>query len=300
MKGLICAGGTATRLEELTRVTNKHLLPVGRWPMVYYPLQLLQRVGVTRGAARDRQAARGRLHRPARRRPRAGALDRRAALRARPQLQGAGRARAGSPRSSGWRVTSRAARSSSSASATTSSRTRRPTRSRAGATGRTVFVSEVDDPVNFGVVAYGEDGRRRRHRREGRRRRPALPRAAVAATPSSGSTATRPTCSRSSTRSSRRRAASSRSPTSTAPTRSAASSRVCRVEGWWHDGGKHWGDLADARPADRGDGGEQVIVERFPLTRHEDERGWFSGARRGRARCRSRSARRTSPGRSRA
>ena len=47
MKGLICAGGTATRLEELTRVTNKHLLPVGRWPMVYYPLQLLQRVGVT-------------------------------------------------------------------------------------------------------------------------------------------------------------------------------------------------------------------------------------------------------------
>ena len=46
MKGLICAGGSATRLEELTRVTNKHLLPVGRWPMVYYPLELLQRVGV--------------------------------------------------------------------------------------------------------------------------------------------------------------------------------------------------------------------------------------------------------------
>jgi glucose-1-phosphate thymidylyltransferase len=46
MKGLICAGGTASRLEELTRVTNKHLLPVGRWPMVYYPLQLLQRLGV--------------------------------------------------------------------------------------------------------------------------------------------------------------------------------------------------------------------------------------------------------------
>ena len=46
MKGLICAGGAATRLEELTRVTNKHLLPVGRWPMVYYPLALLQRLGV--------------------------------------------------------------------------------------------------------------------------------------------------------------------------------------------------------------------------------------------------------------
>jgi glucose-1-phosphate thymidylyltransferase len=46
VKGLICAGGAAKRLEELTRVTNKHLLPVGRWPMVYYPLALLQRLGV--------------------------------------------------------------------------------------------------------------------------------------------------------------------------------------------------------------------------------------------------------------
>jgi glucose-1-phosphate thymidylyltransferase len=47
MKGLVCAGGEATRLGELTRVTNKHLLPVGSWPMIYYPLQLLQRAGVT-------------------------------------------------------------------------------------------------------------------------------------------------------------------------------------------------------------------------------------------------------------
>jgi len=46
VKGLICAGGEATRLQELTRVTNKHLLPVGRWPMVYYPLQLLQLAGI--------------------------------------------------------------------------------------------------------------------------------------------------------------------------------------------------------------------------------------------------------------
>jgi len=45
MKGLVCAGGEATRLGELTRVANKHLLPVGRWPMVYYPLQLLERAG---------------------------------------------------------------------------------------------------------------------------------------------------------------------------------------------------------------------------------------------------------------
>lgn len=46
MKGLVCAGGEATRLGELTRATNKHLLPVGSWPMVYYPLQLLQLAGV--------------------------------------------------------------------------------------------------------------------------------------------------------------------------------------------------------------------------------------------------------------
>jgi glucose-1-phosphate thymidylyltransferase len=45
-KGLICAGGEGTRLGELTRVTNKHLLPVGSWPMIYYPLQLLQKAGV--------------------------------------------------------------------------------------------------------------------------------------------------------------------------------------------------------------------------------------------------------------
>ncbi|HEY4620443.1 MAG TPA: sugar phosphate nucleotidyltransferase [Gaiellaceae bacterium] len=46
-KGLICAGGEATRLGELTRIANKHLLPVGRWPMIYYPLQLLQRAEIT-------------------------------------------------------------------------------------------------------------------------------------------------------------------------------------------------------------------------------------------------------------
>jgi glucose-1-phosphate thymidylyltransferase len=46
VKGLIAAGFEATRLGELTRVVNKHLLPVGAWPMIYYPLQLLQLAGV--------------------------------------------------------------------------------------------------------------------------------------------------------------------------------------------------------------------------------------------------------------
>src|SRR2546427_13004321 len=45
-KGLICAGGEPTRRGDLTRAANKHLLPLGRWPMVYYPLQLLQLAGV--------------------------------------------------------------------------------------------------------------------------------------------------------------------------------------------------------------------------------------------------------------
>ena len=45
-KGLIAAGGEATRLGELTRVVNKHLLPVGERPMIYYPLELLQLAGV--------------------------------------------------------------------------------------------------------------------------------------------------------------------------------------------------------------------------------------------------------------
>ncbi len=46
VKGLVCAGGEATRLGELTHITNKHLLPVGQWPMVYYSLELLQKAGI--------------------------------------------------------------------------------------------------------------------------------------------------------------------------------------------------------------------------------------------------------------
>ena len=46
MKGVILAGGTGSRLYPLTRVTNKHLLPVGRMPMIYYPINKLLRAGV--------------------------------------------------------------------------------------------------------------------------------------------------------------------------------------------------------------------------------------------------------------
>lgn len=46
MKGIILVGGLGTRLYPMTRVANKHLLPVGRFPMVYYPLHNLVEAGV--------------------------------------------------------------------------------------------------------------------------------------------------------------------------------------------------------------------------------------------------------------
>lgn len=45
-KGVILAGGMATRLFPLTKVTNKHLLPVGRYPMIFWPLDVLIRCGI--------------------------------------------------------------------------------------------------------------------------------------------------------------------------------------------------------------------------------------------------------------
>jgi len=46
MKGVILAGGTGSRLLPLTKVTNKHLLPIGRKPMIYYPLEKLRDAGL--------------------------------------------------------------------------------------------------------------------------------------------------------------------------------------------------------------------------------------------------------------
>jgi glucose-1-phosphate thymidylyltransferase len=47
MKGVVLAGGTGSRLNPLTRVTNKHLLPFYDKPMIYYPIQTLVNAGVT-------------------------------------------------------------------------------------------------------------------------------------------------------------------------------------------------------------------------------------------------------------
>ena len=47
MKGIVLAGGTGSRLFPLTKITNKHLLPIYDKPMIFYPIQTLVDAGVT-------------------------------------------------------------------------------------------------------------------------------------------------------------------------------------------------------------------------------------------------------------
>src|SRR5690348_13822170 len=46
MKGVVLAGGTGSRLFPLTKITNKHLLPIYDKPMIFYPIQTLVEAGI--------------------------------------------------------------------------------------------------------------------------------------------------------------------------------------------------------------------------------------------------------------
>ena len=46
LRGIVLAGGKGSRLLPLTKVTNKHLLPVGKKPMIYYPIEKLTSIGI--------------------------------------------------------------------------------------------------------------------------------------------------------------------------------------------------------------------------------------------------------------
>jgi len=46
LKGIVLAGGTGTRLYPLTKVTNKHLLPVGKYPMIFHPIAKLKEADI--------------------------------------------------------------------------------------------------------------------------------------------------------------------------------------------------------------------------------------------------------------
>jgi glucose-1-phosphate thymidylyltransferase len=159
-KGLICAGGEATRLGELTRVANKHLLPVGSWPMIYYPLQLLQLAGIS-----DVLLVTGKGHAgqmidllgDGRLAPRGGGdpileLDLTYKVQTEPggiaQVVGMARDFAGGAPLVvvlGDNIFEYAQ------SASLRDWVESPSRAR-------IFVKEVDDPQNFGVVVYGDDG----------------------------------------------------------------------------------------------------------------------------------------------
>ena len=243
MKGLIAAGGSATRLEELTRVTNKHLLPVGRWPMVYYPLQLLQRVGV-----RDVLLVTGQQH--------AGQfidllgnghvcarssddvlfdLDLTYKVQTEPggiaQVVGMARDFAAGEKLVVCLGDNIFEHSHADAIA-------------AWGDGALVFVKDVPDPENFGVVVYGGDGAvtdivEKAGRVDTRYDRPPSSDAVVGLycyppdvyeiittlEPSSRGELEITDVNRAYARDGRL--------------------SVHRVDGWWHDGGKHWGDLAE-------------------------------------------------------
>lgn len=243
MKGLICAGGTATRLAELTRVTNKHLLPVGRWPMIFYPLQLLQALGIQDVLLVTGQHHAGQfidLLGDGRLRSRDGDeqlfdVDLTYKVQTEPggiaQVVGMARSFAGNDRLVvvlGDNLFEHAQRPSVAQ----------------WSSGAMIFVKEVPDPENFGVVAYGADGTV-----EDIVEKAGVVDTRYDAPPSSDAVVglycyppqvfdvidgLEPSS----------RGELEISDVNRAFAQSGALD-VRRVEGWWHDGGKHWADLAE-------------------------------------------------------
>jgi glucose-1-phosphate thymidylyltransferase len=243
MKALVAAGGSATRLEELTRVTNKHLLPVGRWPMVYYPLQLLQRLGISEVLIVTGQQHAGQfidLLGNGRVRSRAGDeelfdldLSYKVQVEAGGIAQVVGMAEAFAAGEQLVVCLGDNIFENCQAEAIGSWRE-----------GALVFAKEVPDPENFGVVAYGEDGR------------------VADIVEKAGTVDTRYDAPPSNDavvglycyppdvfEIIESLAPSSRGELEITDVNRVYAQRgqleVRRVEGWWHDGGKHWADLAD-------------------------------------------------------
>jgi glucose-1-phosphate thymidylyltransferase len=243
VKGLIAAGGNATRLAELTRVTNKHLLPVGSWPMVYYPLQLLQRVGVREVLIVTGQQHAGQfidLLGNGRVVSRGGDevlfdLD----LSYKVQVEAGGIAQVvGMARdfAAGDQLVVCLGDNIFEHAQAEAIRSWRD--------GALVFAKEVDDPENFGVVVYGEDGSVA----------DLAEKAGVVdlrfdAPPSNDAIVGLYCYPPDVYEIIDGLAPSSRGELEITDVNRVYAQRgelaVERVQGWWHDGGKHWGDLAD-------------------------------------------------------
>ena len=141
-----------------------------------------------------------------------------------------------------------------------------------------IFVKDVPDPENFGVVVYDETGRvvdivEKAGVVDKRYAAPPTNDAVVGLYCYPARRLRRDR--RASSRRARRARDHRRQPRTT---RSRDALDVVRVEGWWEDAGKHWQHLAEIGRRDRRDGREQVSVDgvrRIPLRRFEDERGWF-------------------------
>ena len=219
MKGVILAGGTGSRLHPLTRITNKHLLPIYDRPMISYAIEALVKRGRRRDDAGHRRHPRRRVPPPARQRPR---------VRHRPALlRLPGEGRAASPRRSAWRSGSSAGdrvlrdarRQHLRALAPAD---RRELRARRSAAARILLAHgrggrAPAPPRRAGAGRAAASTRSSRSRRSRR-----------ASSPSPASTSTTRTSSTCCRRSSRRGAASSRSPTSTTSTSSRGDDGVRR------------------------------------------------------------------------